>query len=229
MSQIEDDLKTALALARIPRPPEPFLMSSANYAALQKLKEKSMVTGSSYAAISTGMPGGESRAIDEEERWEHPDYNDRIEAPYTFSRELHRLIGKTVRRVLTDEAHTLLAFECVDDSVIVFVVTGDCCSDAWIEHVSHVGTLTGTEYEWRKPDPKPVRKIEEVELGAVLPTKQESDALYGIRIFVGDSETESCNIEFRSSSNGYYGAEISYRGNELHPSVKWIDITKEGF
>lgn len=112
---------------------------------------------------------------------------------------LANLVGKELISVEISQDKTYLKFNHKEGSVI-WEAEADCCSETWIEHVTlpYIG-LDGK-----------VSKVEEVHLGEVIPTRQECDALYGIKIHLDTDNWRGSYvyIEFRNSSNGYYGGSM---------------------
>jgi hypothetical protein len=99
-----------------------------------------------------------------------------------------------------------------------FVTEGACCSSSWIEHLEGVDNILGHL----------VIAVEDVEIDKVLPTNRrgydidehgeehESLQLYGVKI---TTDVGTALLEFRNSSNGYYGGSISYTEAPVHKDV----------
>ena len=127
---------------------------------------------------------------------------------------LKKLIGKDVESIYLSKCRSYIKFELKDNDPICWVCYGNCCSDAWIEHISEpaYGAVIG---------------IDCVELGAVLPSKQQVDILYGVRIKLSPNEygySDHVFIEFRSSSNGCYGAFIT--DTKIPDNVEFVKVTE---
>jgi len=116
--------------------------------------------------------------------------------------EYEQIIGQTLKSVYINQDKTDIIVECENGKFYPFVTDGDCCSETWIEHVT---------LPWRE---EKIEKVEEIDLGDAMPTRQEHDCLYGISI-------GSLHVEFRNSSNGYYGGYIEM--------AEPIDKLPEGF
>lgn len=121
---------------------------------------------------------------------------------------LEQLVGKTLEKVYINASKDALIFKCKEGLSHV-VVYNDCCSEGWIEHVTNLGTATGK-----------IESIEGIELGEVMPTKQDVDLLYGVifkfengcgRTFRSNNFEADSFIEFRNSSNGYYGSHLELK------------------
>lgn len=120
--------------------------------------------------------------------------------------EFGELIDETIRDVYINADHTSLVVETESNKFFLFETEADCCSDTWIEHV----TLPA----WQKE----IQEVKRVDLGEVMPTRQECDKLYGL--YIGQLA-----VEFRNSSNGYYGGWISLRDtrNNLPPGFTKLE------
>lgn len=120
----------------------------------------------------------------------------------------HVLVGKTVIKAYINKGRTEILLVCENDESFLLQTQGDCCSESWIEHSSGFNELPFT-----------IMKVEEKELGEVLPTRQEYDQLYSLNLEVKRSTGiwyhKDCGIEFRNSSNGYYGGYL-----EVYPNPK---------
>jgi hypothetical protein len=97
-----------------------------------------------------------------------------------------RIISYTLssdKRILT--LHTLIGD-------IVLEAWGDCCSESWIEHLS-VPKLPAT-----------ILSVEDKDLGECMSdgSRQDYDQAYSTILKTSQGDFE---IEYRNSSNGYYG------------------------
>jgi len=110
-------------------------------------------------------------------------------------REDDHLIGKEIDAIYINGDKTSLRLHCGDEWVEMHT-DADCCSESWIEHMTGIMYLRGRE----------VTGIERMDLGEAIGTRQECDQLYSLTIQFGMGE---CAIEFRNSSNGYYGGWMS--------------------
>lgn len=135
-----------------------------------------------------------------------------------YGRDEVNIIGKVIRKLEINEDKTAVRFT-FDDGVAYLVVSGDCCSESWIEHFSGVDNLLRHT----------IKEIVEKELGSVMPTRQESDALYSVE-FKTDGYSFS-GIEFRNSSNGYYGgmAELYSTYSQRGEKERYWHELKEDF
>jgi hypothetical protein len=130
------------------------------------------------------------------------------------------LVGRTVLALRVGDGEGALALAMEDGGALYLVAEGDCCSECWFSDVLNVDALLGSS----------VRSIVERE-GRDLghESRQESDNFYGLDIHTNKG---TCQIEFRNSSNGYYGgsvelfdvAPVAWERREFVP-MKWRAIT----
>lgn len=110
-----------------------------------------------------------------------------------LERDKEKLIGKVITAVKWAQGGESL--EVVTTSgALDFYVAADCCSESWIEHVS-IPKLPAQIIDVKERD---------------LPTPPDSgrqgcDQAYSAVLLTDQGELE---IEFRNSSNGYYGGDI---------------------
>lgn len=114
-----------------------------------------------------------------------------------------------------------------DKSDVRFVTTtgnldyncyGDCCSESWVNHVNDIDNLIGGT----------VTQVEEFDFHSMLgvepePTRQDSDEVLFHKVH---TEKGTCLIEFRNSSNGYYGGSFEKNESGLEPHGL-VDITED--
>lgn len=128
------------------------------------------------------------------------------------------LVGKRVSRAfINNYDQSSLLLEIDPGYFMVFTVEGDCCSESWFYHVLGVDNLIGQK----------ITAVEEIEMSDPNDgiSRQESDALYGIKI---TTERGYVDIEFRCSSNGYYGGWANEQLQYLdEPSADYDEITTD--
>jgi len=117
--------------------------------------------------------------------------------------DLNKLVGKTISEISLSVCKEYIQFK-INEGLITWFTDQDCCSESWIEHVTLPFGFENSDKSFE------VISIEEIDLGEVVPTRQEVDQLYGLKILGnikkwGNSEIY---IEFRNSSNGYYGGSM---------------------
>ena len=127
---------------------------------------------------------------------------------------MNELIGRTIRAVyIDDDDQHYLSFE-TDAGTVVYVAEGDCCSESWFYHVLGVDNLLG----------QTVLEVDEIEMGepADSYSRQDEDKLYGIKLRTARGYTD---IEFRNSSNGYYGGWVEIYS--ATPDARMVQITED--
>lgn len=110
---------------------------------------------------------------------------------------MEELLGKRITGVEIDTAaQEYLRFHTDDKEVVIYEAMGDCCSSSWVYSVSDPQVLLG----------EVVQAIEDVE----MPDETEEDGEY-IKYYGVALRTNKgiCRIEYRNSSNGYYGGSLS--------------------
>ena len=125
---------------------------------------------------------------------------------------LKDLVGKTITEIEISECKQYIKFNTHTEDII-WSLYNDCCSDGWIEHMS---------IPYIK-DNLLIEEVNEIDLGEVMPTIQEVDKLYGVKIRCINKNgiPREINIEFRNSSNGYYG---SFLEHNLAKDLKLSDV-----
>ena len=111
------------------------------------------------------------------------------------------LVGRKVLDVMMNPECTFVRF-ITDQGDLDYFCFADCCSESWINHVNSLDELIGGT----------VKSVDAVDLYTALgvepePTRQECDDVLTYRIF---TEKGVCSMEFRNSSNGYYGGSLDY-------------------
>jgi hypothetical protein len=128
---------------------------------------------------------------------------------------MKELIGKTITKILATDY--VITFECKKRgggaNMVSYEAHGDCCSESYF---SEILFNPGLE-EKLKNGPMSLKVVNVVDLELQegdyrpLPSRQEYDEVYGVKILVecpGD-EPDSITIIHRNSSNGYYGGWCS--------------------
>ena len=129
---------------------------------------------------------------------------------------MKELVGTVVKEVYLDSGtqHYMLfktdLFDCA------FIAEGDCCSESWFSAVAGLENLIGYK----------VREVVEVTMGSPADGKsrQECDQLYRITLV---TKWGACDIEFRNSSNGYYGGWVSCIGDGVPKDVTMTRIEED--
>lgn len=130
------------------------------------------------------------------------------------------IVGKTVQQVKIADDKKALLFVC-DDGEHIVKIDGDCCSDSWIEHVE----LPALGF------PAEVLSVSNLDLPGSCENHSDYEclAVYGCKI---STDKGDMVIDYRNSSNGYYGGDIVwpdeyfYGGvyNQNVSSLQWVDI-----
>jgi len=89
---------------------------------------------------------------------------------------------------------TKLTFK-TDAGDFVYVAYGDCCSESWVESTDPLEELAGAT----------VTRIEQSETQNVDGTRQEYDTVDFVTLV---TDKGYWKLEFRNSSNGYYGGSM---------------------
>jgi hypothetical protein len=114
-----------------------------------------------------------------------------------FQEEQKTLFGKKLIGVNLEPGNEQLCLLTEDGQNIWLRVEAERCSETWIEHI--------TEPKY----PATILSVEEKDLGSAPATKQEYDKKYSTILATDQGNLE---IEFRNSSNGYYGGSLRIEG-----------------
>ncbi len=119
--------------------------------------------------------------------------------------DLNKLIGRIVKSVEMSEDKQFITFE-TDDGQYKFEAFADCCSDSWIEELDNPEALIGQK----------VNGVESFDIDSI--DTDEADKKYKgnvggqdvLSVYRYDIKTDKgiCTIDFRNSSNGYYGGSL---------------------
>lgn len=135
----------------------------------------------------------------------------------------HPLIGKTIIGMKIADDQQALLFVLDNDETLIARTDGDCCSHSWIEHVE-----LPTEF------PAKVLSCDDLDMNKEDVSNEEHECLtfYGYKIVTDKGDIV---IDYRNSSNGYYGGSISFDGDDYYyggvhgqnvSSMNWKDITQ---
>lgn len=109
--------------------------------------------------------------------------------------DLDNLIGQKINSVVVSDDCELITFE-TDTHKYIYEAEGECCSCSWVEEIEDIDNIIGqTIIKIKKNGVK--RGFEENEYEC-------------LDIMNYDIYTEKgiCKIDFRNSSNGYYGGNL---------------------
>lgn len=112
------------------------------------------------------------------------------------------MIGKALAAVTLDKGKDRITFEFQDGSSRSFGVDGDCCSSSWIEHLEMPADVVGAKI------------ISAEDSASITSDHDEHDEENGgdsIAVYNTAFRTDRGDIvlEYRSSSNGYYGGNLT--------------------
>jgi hypothetical protein len=113
------------------------------------------------------------------------------------------LIGKRITAVYIADDKEALKFDVEGGEPIVARVDANCCSQTWVETVETPEHLLGTVTA--------VENIDMPDLGS--PSDYDVIAYYGCKIH---TEKGSCLIDYRNSSNGFYGGLLCWPGESFY-------------
>lgn len=110
------------------------------------------------------------------------------------------MAGRELARVVVDPDKMSIGFEFKDGGCQGFVVSGDCCSRSWIEHIEFpledgCAGLVVTE-------------IVQVHMGNIEHDGTKFDCLQAYETRFRTAKGDIV-LEYRNDSNGYYGGDIS--------------------
>lgn len=137
--------------------------------------------------------------------------------PFTYEEtNMDSLVGRTIQSLEIDgnEQH-YLRFK-TNQGDVIYEAVGDCCSESWFYHVLGVDGLLNQR----------VVEIVNVEMGDAPDDglgRQDVDSLYGIRLVTTRGYVD---IEFRNSSNGYYGGWLE-EVSGIPDDVKMVQVTED--
>lgn len=115
------------------------------------------------------------------------------------------LVGRKVERFELSEDKTVMTFHLDGGARLVGELDADCCSESWVEHVD--APIDGLTVE-------KVTETSAEDLG--YGTRQEYDQVWFLRVAGAERYTSrGCTVEFRNSSNGYYGGWVNWRLEEV--------------
>lgn len=122
----------------------------------------------------------------------------------------NQLIGKTITAVYIDKNKHALRFDLGPVDSLIARADADCCSHTWIESLDAPEVLVGSPVlevsDLDLPD-RPDQNKDEGSCGEVT-------AHYGCQITTAKGR---CVIDYRNESNGYYGGNLSWPGeNEYY-------------
>ena len=136
----------------------------------------------------------------------------------------HPLKDAVILGIELAEDKQAIKFLIKDEKFVIALADGDCCSHTWIEHIE----LPASGF------PAQVSSIEDIELPGSDNNHPEHDCLqvYGLKI---STDKGDIVIDFRNSSNGYYGGSLEWDADRHYGGVygqnkseeKWKPVLSE--
>jgi hypothetical protein len=117
------------------------------------------------------------------------------------------LVGKKILAVYLAEDGEAIRFDVEGGDPVVARVDADCCSHTWIEYIETPEHLLGT-----------VQKVENIDLDKTEENTADGEYIqfYGCKI---TTERGSSLLDYRNSSNGYYGGSLVWPGEYFYGGV----------
>ena len=118
---------------------------------------------------------------------------------------MKELFGKVISNIYLSDDSTEIVFRGQDelhqDKSWSYDAVGDCCSHSWIESIENPEHLIDSVIIGIEEKP-------ETEDKSTVDDDDECIRVYGYTLKTARGYTD---IEFRNSSNGYYGGDLEYR------------------
>lgn len=129
------------------------------------------------------------------------------------------LIGKTVKKVFIADDMMAMKFEIEGQPDVIVRTDGDCCSHSWIEHI-----------EFSQIFPSMVTGVEDVSMQEIDENRELVS--YGCKIH---TDNGVMFIEYRNESNGYYGGNLCWPGDNFYGGVYdqnkssevWVELLED--
>lgn len=107
------------------------------------------------------------------------------------------LVGRVLRAVTLNQDRTRVTFDFREGAPATYQTFGDCCSRSWVEHLEMPTDVDGAR----------IMAVGQSDSVVVAESDPEHDYLqaYAEQVITDRGEI---SIEFRNSSNGYYGGSL---------------------
>jgi len=127
---------------------------------------------------------------------------------------MEELLGKKIDAIYISECRTYLAFiyNLSGDS-IVYIATGDCCSETWFESIINPEIIIG-EY------------IIEIGIKNSRIIAKDADETIESNGYILKTKKGYTDIEYRNSSNGYYWGDCELLNNYILLTDKEKEINQ---
>ena len=112
---------------------------------------------------------------------------------------LKSLVGKKLKSVSLMDTRSEFHVETEDGAKLKFAVSGDCCSQSWIEHLELPDDYIGATVLAIRTDGNEDRVTEE--------DRQKADHLQVYQTILATNRGE-ITLEYRNDSNGFYGGSL---------------------
>ena len=122
-------------------------------------------------------------------------------------------IGNEIEEIFIDECNNHLKFKLGNGKLAFYYCDAGCCSESWIHHISGTQSLRGRN----------IIKVEETEEKRIDGTRQDEDQAFSIKLF---TSAGVCDLEFRNSSNGFYGGNF-YLDNLPRPDCVYKKVEED--
>lgn len=110
---------------------------------------------------------------------------------------MKELIGKKIVAAYLSSDKTYLGFEIEGGERLLYFTDGDCCSYSWIEYVNNSEYLAGSR----------VVDVQDIDVPGIGDrSDDECIQCYGVKVVL--EGRPAFELEYRNSSNGYYGGSI---------------------
>lgn len=128
----------------------------------------------------------------------------------------HCLDGKTITGVDLAEDKEAIRFTVEGGEPVVAKCDADCCSHTWVEHIE----LPALGF------PATVQAVAPLDLPGSVDDHPEHDCLqvYGLKIITDKGDLI---IDYRNSSNGYYGGSLEWPGEHFYGGVFGQNVSEE--
>lgn len=113
----------------------------------------------------------------------------------------HYLQNKIITGIEIASDKKAIRFLILEGTPIVAKADGECCSESWIEHV----TLPAMGF------PATVISVNDIKLPGTVEDDDGCMQVYGLKVTTDKGEII---IDYRNSSNGYYGGNLSFPDDE---------------
>jgi hypothetical protein len=130
---------------------------------------------------------------------------------YGIDEAIKRMVGRKLSTVVLNKSRGRIVFKFADGCSQTFGVEGDCCSCSWIEHLEMPGNIDGATL-LSVDDSGPITSDHDEHDGE----GPEFIQVYNTRFATDRGEIV---LEFRNSSNGYYGGSLTDEG--------WEEVTRD--